>query len=525
MMRAILFNMVYYVGTAVIGVLILPSLILPDKIFWTFIRLYFRFVYVCEKKILGLDYIEVGRENIPLDTSYIVAMKHQSAYETLKLPILFARPIVILKRELLMIPLWGWYAAKAGNVGIDRGNPRTALDRMLDSVKRAVAMGRTPVIFPQGTRVGVNETATQKPYKRGIYEMYQAAQVPVVPVALNSGLFWPRRAFLKRGGCVTFQYLPPIPPGLDRMTFMNTLQDQIESASTILSDQAQKTMNIRVLDIVQSPDSFLKHLSFSYRFLNRLVVGITAIIILYMGGWFYGAHLIRSQIDLFYHDASASHIVLTEPRPRVTGFPFRYHIKWSGTFMTPDVQMSIPRLDVYLWPIAGTGMVIDFPDGIVMAGRQMAKAGAGAISMHRLRLNVTIPRVLPSTWNKSNVQALHDRGVVYRLREIQAKGPVMGDFTPVFSGAGTLHYDQNLQPVVTMNMIFDDADRISRVAAAMIKHPMGQSFLTGAIGALSRVDPKTGDKKLPLTIKVEDTKIYVGPFKIGSVGRVYWPVK
>lgn len=525
MIQAILFNIVYYVGTILIGILILPSLILPDKIFWPFIRLYFRFVYLCEKKILGLDYVEIGREHIPVDTPYIVAMKHQSAYETLKLPILFARPIVILKRELLMIPLWGWYAAKAGNVGINRGNPRAALDQMLDAVKSAVLMGRTPVIFPQGTRVSLHETPTEKPYKRGIYEMYQTSNVPVVPVAVNSGVFWPRRAFLKRGGCVTFQYLPAIPPGLDRMTFMSKLQDQIEGASIALVDQAQKIKNARVEGAVQSSYFFLHHISFSYRFLNRLLAVITGIIFLYTGAWFYGAHIIKSEIDYFYQQASQSQVILTEPRPRMTGFPFRYHIKWSGTLMTHDVQISIPHLDLYFWPMAGTGMLIDLPDGVVMAGRQMTKAGVDAISMRRVQLNLTIPHIVPSVWNKQNVQSLYDRGVVYRLRDMKAAGPVIGDFTPVFSGSGTLNYDQNLQPVVTMNMVFDDADRMGQVVATMIKHPMGKSFLTGAIGALARVDSGTGHKKLPLTIRIDDTKIYVGPFKVGSIGRVYWPAQ
>lgn len=229
-LRAALFNILYYGLTLIIGILIIPSLLLPEKIYWPFIRCYFYFVYLLEKYVLGLNYRILGRENLP-DGPYIVAAKHQSAYETLKLPLIFARPTVILKRELLQIPFWGWYAAKAGMIGINRAKPRAAMEQMISGVKHAVAQNRTVVIFPQGTRVGVNETPIQKPYKRGIAELYAATNIPVIPMAVNTGLFWPRNAFMKRGGTVTLQFLPAIPPGLGKDEFMTRLEQELERVS------------------------------------------------------------------------------------------------------------------------------------------------------------------------------------------------------------------------------------------------------------------------------------------------------
>ncbi len=523
MIRSIVFNLVYLVGTIFIGILILPSLILPDRVYWPFIRLYFRWVYLIEKNILGLDYREIDRENLPKIGPYIIAMKHQSAYETLKLPLLFSRPIVILKRELLMIPLWGWYAAKAGNIGINRGDPRAALNKMLMGVKYALTRGYTPIIFPQGTRVGLYETPATKPYKRGIYEMYQASGVSVVPVAVNSGLFWPRRAFLKSGGCVIFQYLPPIQPGLDRLNFMTRLQESIETASMRLSqstkiDRISEELPENLEKRKFSQKSFLK-------FLNYGVALMTVLIILYIVGWFYGQSVFKKQINILWDQAQDQHITLTEPRPRLTGFPGSYHLKWSGTILTPDAQMAVPRLDVRFLPLWSRNATIDFPFGFKMTTRRPNRSEIKTFIMNALRLDIEIPYMLPVAWTKPNIQRLYDYGVVYRLRHFKADGPVMGNFTPVFQGSGTLQYDETLQPDIQMNLLFNDADVISNVLSQMLHHPMGKSFITGAIGTMSKTDLITGEKTLPLTLKIKNEKIYVGPFKIGSIGRFYWPVQ
>ena len=199
-----------------------------------------RFSDLLEKYLLGLDYIVTGHEHLPTSGPYIVAAKHQSAYETLKLPLLFARPVVILKRELLRIPFWGWYAAKSGMIGIDRGNARHAIEQMIAGARNVAALNRTLVIFPQGTRVKTTDTPTTKPYKRGIGEIYLATSLPVVPMAVNTGLFWPRNAFIKRGGRVHIAFLPAIPPGLDRDTFMTTLQSRLEDGSRALLPEPPK---------------------------------------------------------------------------------------------------------------------------------------------------------------------------------------------------------------------------------------------------------------------------------------------
>lgn len=237
-LRTILFNLIYYGSVPIIGLCLAPALLLPDRWYWPVVRGYFTYVYLLGKYILGLDYRLTGLENLPQDTPYIIAAKHQSAYETLLLPVIFPRPAVILKQELLRIPIWGWYAAKAGMIGIDRSNPRTAMPRMIERARAALSHGHTLVIFPQGTRVAPHETPAEKPYKRGIAELYAALNMPIVPMALNAGLFWPRNAFFKCGGTVDIAFLPPIPPGKSKEELMQSLQTRLETASAALAQSA-----------------------------------------------------------------------------------------------------------------------------------------------------------------------------------------------------------------------------------------------------------------------------------------------
>jgi 1-acyl-sn-glycerol-3-phosphate acyltransferase len=232
-LRALTFNVLYYGLTLILAFALLPALLLPEKYYWGVIRRYFFLVRLLCKYVLGLDFILKGREHLPKG-GCIIAAKHQSAYETLMLPILFDHPVVIIKQELLNIPLWGWYAARAGMIGIDRSKPRDAMPKMAAGVTRAAEQGRTIVIFPQGTRVGIHQTPGDKPYKRGIAELYELTRLPVIPMALNSGLYWPRNAFIKRGGTVTIEFLPALPAGLSRQELMERLQQTLEDHSNRL---------------------------------------------------------------------------------------------------------------------------------------------------------------------------------------------------------------------------------------------------------------------------------------------------
>ena len=186
------------------------------------------------KVICGITYEVRGAENIAT-TPVIYASKHQSAWDTMIFLILIKYPAYVLKRELLRIPLWGWYLWRMQMIAIDRSAGGQGLKDMLRQAKARVAEGRSVVIFPEGTRMKVGAPAHYHP---GILAMYSQLKIPVVPVALNSGCFWGRNAFTKRPGNIVIHFLPPIPPGLPKEEFMTRLQNAIEPATAILVAEA-----------------------------------------------------------------------------------------------------------------------------------------------------------------------------------------------------------------------------------------------------------------------------------------------
>lgn len=227
-LRSLLFNIAFHVWTAFLCFALLWMLLLPRRKATSVIRWYLGTVDGLERLLLGLRYTVAGYENVPESGAFIIAAKHQSAWETMKLHLIFADPAVILKRELMRIPIWGWYARKAGMIPIDRGSPTVALRSMVRNAAQAVADKRPLVIFPQGTRTA---PGARKPYRAGVSALYERYDLPVLPVALNSGLFWPRNSFLKRSGTIRVDILPLIPPGLPRAEMMARLESDLEAAS------------------------------------------------------------------------------------------------------------------------------------------------------------------------------------------------------------------------------------------------------------------------------------------------------
>lgn len=232
--RQILFNIVFYGATTLFCIVLTPAMLLPRPLFIKGLTSYFYSVYYIEKYVLGLDFEVRGAENIPKSGPFLVAAKHYSAYETMKLHVLFYDPAIIMKKELSYIPLWGWLAMKARMIFIDRGAASTALKSILAGAQRVEREGRPLVIFPQGTRVGINDTPAEKPYKSGIGRMYEATNQPILPLAMNSGLFWKKKAFFKYPGKVIFEFLPIIPAGLPPAEVLKQLESSIEAASTAL---------------------------------------------------------------------------------------------------------------------------------------------------------------------------------------------------------------------------------------------------------------------------------------------------
>jgi 1-acyl-sn-glycerol-3-phosphate acyltransferase len=234
MIRSIAFAVIFYGATVVISVVFLPLLILPRRAFSGMARLWVWLILAAVRWILGIRHQLRGVENIPVGP-VIFASKHQSVWDTLIFNLIVPDCAYVLKRELFAIPLWGWFVWRIGMIGIDRAAGAKALKRMVGDARDILGQGRSIVLFPQGTRTAPGDA---KPYLPGAAALYRGLEYPVVPVALNSGLFWPRRKFRKSPGLITVEFLPPVAPGLDRRTFLKQLEAQIEPATGRLEAMA-----------------------------------------------------------------------------------------------------------------------------------------------------------------------------------------------------------------------------------------------------------------------------------------------
>lgn len=239
--RSIVFNIFFFGGSLACSILLIPTLFLPkEKCAQIVGDVYGGYMTFIERHILGLKLEMKGLENLPKTGAYILAAKHQSAYETLKLPFMksLGYPAIILKKGLTQIPIYGWYFSGMGQIAIDRGSAMESLESIVKGCQRNLNAGRSVIIFPQGTRTAIG---TKKPYKAGIAKVYRDTHAPIVPMALNSGVFWGRNAFFKKSGTVTFEFLPPIPPGLPPLQMMEHLEKMIEENTEKLVAAAQNT--------------------------------------------------------------------------------------------------------------------------------------------------------------------------------------------------------------------------------------------------------------------------------------------
>jgi|FEC22Drversion2_1045045.scaffolds.fasta_scaffold00280_15 1-acyl-sn-glycerol-3-phosphate acyltransferase len=235
-LRSLLFNVGWYVGTAIIAIVGMPILLLPRRAVVAWADFWIDFCLWWVKVTCRITHRVRGFEKLP-PGPVIIAAKHQSSWETLAFHRLFPDAATVLKRELIFIPVVGWAMARAGNIAVERGDGSKALRSLLRQSRAALAEGRSILIYPEGTRTPVGSSL---PYHAGTAALYRQLDVPVIPVALNSGLFWGRRKFVKRPGVIDVEVLDPIPPGLDRKNFMNTLRERIEEATNRLVDGAQR---------------------------------------------------------------------------------------------------------------------------------------------------------------------------------------------------------------------------------------------------------------------------------------------
>jgi 1-acyl-sn-glycerol-3-phosphate acyltransferase len=229
--RSLAFNLAFYLWTALMMIAFLPVLLMPYTATYWFGRQWARVILWFLKQLVGLDHRVVGLEHARRGPA-IYAAKHQSSWDTLIFALYLHLPAYVLKRELLFLPLFGLYLTKAGHIAVDRSAGAAALRKMLVAAKRRRDQGRDILIFPEGTRVAVG---SHRPFQPGIAALYGQLDLPVVPVALNSGLYWGRRSFHKKPGTIILEFLPAIPPGLRRRAFMAELEKRLETASTRLA--------------------------------------------------------------------------------------------------------------------------------------------------------------------------------------------------------------------------------------------------------------------------------------------------
>jgi 1-acyl-sn-glycerol-3-phosphate acyltransferase len=234
--RALLFNIWFWLWSATMNILFLPALALPRQAAMRGQRIWAQGLNLGLRLLVGLRWTVRGREHL-LPGPCIIACKHQSMWDTIIWHVEVDDPAIVMKKELLSIPIYGWYSRHTKQIPIDRSGGARSLKDMLKHARAARDAGRHLVIFPQGTRLAPGADA---PYLPGVAALYRDLGLPVVPVALNSGRFWGRKAFMKRPGEIVLEYQEPIPAGLDRRDFMARLRDSIETASDRLDEEAKR---------------------------------------------------------------------------------------------------------------------------------------------------------------------------------------------------------------------------------------------------------------------------------------------
>jgi len=225
LLRSLLFNLFLYTGIVVVFLMALPALFLPTKITLIFGKFLGHYVIFIVRIFLNTKVEFRGLENIPKNEKYFVASAHQSMFETFALQSVLDYPVFILKKELLKIPLFGLYLKKIDSIEITRDTTTKDNLGFFDKVASIIKNKKRPLlIFPQGTRVKVDD---QVPFKKGAGRIYEALNISCIPVALNSGKVWPKHGIAKYPGKITVSFLKPIEPGLNRDEFIRNLEMKI----------------------------------------------------------------------------------------------------------------------------------------------------------------------------------------------------------------------------------------------------------------------------------------------------------
>jgi 1-acyl-sn-glycerol-3-phosphate acyltransferase len=224
-LKSLLFNIFLYLGIILVFIFAIPTLLLPSKYVLYFGKILAYYIIFILKLFLGTKVIFHGLENLKKFEKFIVASAHQSMFETFVLQAPLDFPVFVLKKELLKIPLFGWYLKKIGSIEIVRQTTTKENLDFYDRIKKTIEKNNRPLlIFPQGTRIKYNERV---PFKKGIGRIYSSLNLPCIPVALNSGKVWPKNSFIKYPGNIHISFLDPIMPGLKKSHFLYEIEDRI----------------------------------------------------------------------------------------------------------------------------------------------------------------------------------------------------------------------------------------------------------------------------------------------------------
>ena len=225
MIRNFLFSIFFYFGIILISIIFLPSFFLPQKVVLVGGKLMGFWAGLCLKTFLSTKIVIKGKENIIYNEKFLIASSHQSMFETFFLQTIFNSPIFILKKELLKIPIFGWYLIKIGSISIDRGKTTKENLNFFDKISESVNKSDRPIIiFPQGTRLNPKDRSD---FKKGASRIYDELKIKCQPVAINSGYTWPKRGMLEPNKSLTISILKPIEPGFKKEEFLQKLQIEI----------------------------------------------------------------------------------------------------------------------------------------------------------------------------------------------------------------------------------------------------------------------------------------------------------
>ena len=477
-LRSLIFNILFYGLTALTSFVMLPAFILPRRTYLRVLMIYFHLMTLLEKTILGLTYRVEGLENLPKDGSYIVGMKHYSAYETMKMHILFGDPTAILKRELMWIPIWGWHAAKLRLIPINRSAKGKVIPAMIDSARDVLSQtpNRPIIIFPQGTRVALDAGTDNKPYKIGIIRLYEALDIPIVPVALNTGVFWARKAFIKHGGVVTFRILPPIEPGQDGETVLKTLADQVETHSAELVEQAQNTARVKP------------------SVLPACLLILTLIFAAWTILWHQAANRVEGHLTHWVQAAEERGFAVHWQDKHVHGYPGPVRVAINGlTVTTLAGGIHAPEMRAQAWPLPGSDIMAALPQGFEQS----------AVPVTIRRASLVIKGLIPALGQDVREVSLHPLLIEADPLRLTSRGTLTLDADGYYNG-GLNHEIIGGRAFLRALM---DQGLISRTIGLLV-----EGWVNG-----QNQTPDQQDDRVVIETPVRGGALYIGPFKLLTI--------